>query len=382
MADKPKVYATSLDTAQEGQYLTAEQMRELSRRGEEEGVEIARRTASAEESNTPEEVPKEDKARTRKYQYPLSGLGTAPARITFAAYKIEPAFPLDEVSSNEQTQQEEQQAVAEDEEYTSLLTDIKNAASAVGGFLKSYKNESGGTRLGSVTLPLQRSLTFADGVTYNEAELGIIGALPDAGEISMDNGRLGGAAKALGSQIAAKAAGLALGAGVGAAAAKGPGFLVGAVATGNLADQAGAAATAASRVAVAPNQRTQFDRVNLRTFNFTFKMVARNRPEQQQIKNIVQFFREELYPEAIKITDDGLPFAYEFPNVFDIRIENKSKKEPAPKIQRCYLESVQTVYNATASGMYDGEEFVEVDIALSFKEITALDKSKVRDQGY
>jgi hypothetical protein len=382
MADEQKVYATSLDTAQEGQYLTAEQMRELGRRGQEEGVEIARRTASTEE--TPEDVPKEDKARTRKYQYPLSGLDTAPARITFAAYKIEPFFPLDEVSSNEQAQQEEeeQQAVAEDEEYTSLLTDIKNVAGAVGGFLKSYKNESGGTRLGSVTLPLQKSLTFADGVTYNEAELGVIGALPDAGEISMDNGRLTGAAKALGSQLAAKAAGLALGTGVGAAAAQGPGFLAGAIGGNAIGDQAAAAAKAASRVSVAPNQRTQFDRVNLRSFNFTFKMIARNRPEQQQIKNIVQFFREELYPEAIRITDDGLPFAYEFPNVFDIRIENKSKKEPAPKIQRCYLESVQTVYNATASGMYDGEEFVEVDIALSFKEITALDKAKVRDQGY
>lgn len=382
MAEEQKVYATSLDTAQEGQYLTGEQLQELSRRGQEEGVEIARRTASTEENDTPNEVAKIDKARTRKYQYPLSGLSTAPARITFAVFKIEPAFPLDEVPPNEENRQEEQEAVAEDEEYTSLLTDIKQAASAVGGFLQTYKNENGGTRLGSVTLPLQKSLTFADGVTYNEAELGLIGALPDVGEISADNGRLGGAAKALGSQLAAKAAGLTLGATFGAVAAKGPGFLVGAVAADGLGDQAAAAAKSASRVTLAPNQRTQFDRVNLRTFSFTFKMIARNRPEQKEIKNIVQFFREELYPEAIKITDDGLPFAYEFPNVFEIRIENKNKQEPAPRIQRCYLESVQTVYNATASGMYDGEEFVEVDIALSFKEITALDKSKVRDQGF
>lgn len=229
---------------------------------------------------------------------------------------------------------------------------------------------------------MQKTLSFDDGVSYNEADLGIMAAAGDIGSASLDNGRLTGAAKALGSQLAAKAAGLAVGAGVGAAAAKGPGFLVGAVGGDALGDQAAAAAKAASRVSVAPNQRTQFDKVNLRSFSFSFKMIARNRPEQKQIKEIVKFFREELYPEAIKITEDGAPFAYEFPNVFEITIQNKWGAEPAPKIQRCYLQSVKTVFNSTASGMYDGEEFVEVDISLDFKEINALDKAKVRDQGY
>jgi hypothetical protein len=110
-------------------------------------------------------------------------------------------------------------------------------------------------------------------------------------------------------------------------------------------------------------------------------MIAKNREESREIKNIIKFFRHEVYPEAIRITEGGLPFAYEFPNVFSIDIKNKVGNNPGFNIQRCYLESVNTTFNQQATGLYEGEEFIEVDVSLNFRELSAMDKTKVR-QGF
>lgn len=354
-----------------------------------EEILIASDTADPEENVDETQPPKVEKARARNFQFPLSGLNTAPAKIRFTAFKIEPFFNLDRVIEEPQNNTEETNAESEEDEKTTLLQDAKNGLKAIGEFIESYKNVNAGNDIGSVTLPMHNSLNYTDGVTYNNADLGLLAAAPDLDNISEDRGRLGAAAKAVGSQLAAKAAGAGLAAGTGATLSKvlgsggAGGALVGAVAGSNIADAAGAAARASTRVQTAPNERTLFERVNLRTFNFSFTMIARNRAEADQIRGIVKFFREETYPEAIRLDDGGAPFAYEFPNVFQIDIINKNKRNPAFKIGRCYLETVTTNFNGTATGFYDGgDNFVEVAISLSFREIEALDKAKVRDQGF
>jgi hypothetical protein len=110
-------------------------------------------------------------------------------------------------------------------------------------------------------------------------------------------------------------------------------------------------------------------------------MIARNKREATTIKNIVKFFRQEMYPEVIPLGSSGVPLAYKFPNVFDIEIRNAYFQNPGFKIQRCYLRDVQTSFNSTAAGMFEDGQFVEVDVTLSFVEITALDKQKIT-QGY
>jgi|SRR6056300_539519 hypothetical protein len=346
---------------------------------------IAQRKVEPEENAVPETTKAPKSRATRKFQYPLSGLETAPARISFSSYYIEPFFDLTEVRSTDDRNLAKQgEKEEEQKEYTSFVEDVQNAAKGLAEYVQSYKRTDKGVFQGSVTLPLQKNLSFTDGVSYNVAELGLIATAGELGNASLDNGRIGGAAKALGSQIAAKSGTLAASALAGAGLGKlvgstGAGFLAGGVGGTSLADQAGAAAKAANRVSAAPNERTQFEKVNLRNFEFSFKMIARNRAENQQIKQIVRFFREEVYPEAILVGD--APLAYEFPNVFQIDIRNGKNGEPAPRIQRCYLESVVTNFNSTSVGLYDGEDFMEVDISLRFREITALDKGKIR-KGY
>jgi len=340
---------------------------------------------------------KETAERARNYQYPVTGLSDAPARLIFTAHKIDPAFSLDKVVDtpipndrktkvSQNAEEREQAAKIQEAEEAGFLSGVlQNTRNFVNA---SYENTNANNPQGTVTLPLYKGLQYQDGVTYNVVDLGALGVAQDVGRITDPSGKLGGAAKALAAQAAAKAVGGLASVGTLALASKAlgtgafGGALTGAVVGGNIADQAGAAAKAASRVSMAPNERTLFERVNMRTFAFTFKMIARNEREAAEVKNIVKFFRQEVYPEAIRLTEGGAPFAYEFPNVFTIDIKNKSGYNPGFNIGRCYLESVNTTFNSTATGLYNGEEFVEVDISLNFREITVLDKSKVRDKKF
>ena len=89
---------------------------------------------------------------------------------------------------------------------------------------------------------------------------------------------------------------------------------------------------------------------------------------------------EKLQPDLILMDiimpgeKSGIDAAFEIKNRFD--------RDPAFKIQDCYLRDVQTSFNSTASGMHDDGNFVEVDISLAFQEIVALDKKMVDREGY
>jgi len=140
----------------------------------------------------------------------------------------------------------------------------------------------------------------------------------------------------------------------------------------------GGAVGGATRIASAPNARSLFKSVGMRKFSFDFQMVANSPEEQKQIKAIVKMFRQELYPEKIAIGSSGVPLGYKFPNLFEIEVKNKFGQNPGFKIQRCYLENVTTAFNETSRGMYSDGQFIDVSVAVTFVEIVALDKQKVR----
>lgn len=254
--------------------------------------------------------------------------------------------------------------------------------------LTSYKNYKKGTLVGTVTLPLQRGLMYNDASTYNQGATnfgqGIIGAAGSL--ISGENGELNQASGGLLSQVLSRV----VGAGAVAALAKpagmaGLGALAGAIGAEPLANFA----KEASRVTLNPNLRTLFEGVQIRSFPMAFRMVAKSEQEAREVKNIVKFLRAEVYPETTDVTlDDGtttLPFGYKFPNVFDIQIKDTKGENPAFKIQRCYLNSVTTTFNQTATGMYKGAEnnyFIEVDLQLEFVEVMTMDKGKVEKGGF
>lgn len=233
-------------------------------------------------------------------------------------------------------------------------------------------------RLDVCKLYLPQAIQINDGAQYDNINLGIMGATAAAGMNAGDgvmgaawDGVKAGAAgfldafrtKSMGSSQARLA--------VSRAAARIPGQgLTGAIQGG-------------TRVAVNPNTRAMFKGVPLREFTFTFKMIPTSKKESEEIKNIIKFFRTELYPAIIPLGDGAKAIAagYEFPNVFEITMNWKDKDQIATKILPSYLRNFTATYNASSMGFHEGGDFTEVDISMTFMEHATLHKGLI-GEGY
>lgn len=221
----------------------------------------------------------------------------------------------------------------------------------------------------AVTLYLPQGINVGDGVEYERFDFGIIGgmmseavskgnsipkALADAmvdegsNAIDMMLGKFGGMSKEIASLAAVRVA------------QRVPGGTVGAV------------ARQAAGVTTNPNTKTLFKAVNLRTFSFSFKMIASSAAEAKEINGIINHFRTEMYPDLIQV--DNLPLGYSFPNRFKIDITYNGYKVPI-KFLESNLLSMNTTYNPSSMGYHEDGMPSEVDLTLNFGEPRTLSKS-------
>ena len=153
-------------------------------------------------------------------------------------------------------------------------------------------------------------------------------------------------------------------------------------------EQLRGAVRAGTRAVVNPNTRALFKQVPLREFAFNFKMIPTSKKETKNIKDIVEFFRTELYPAIIPGVE-GFNAGYEFPNVFEIQMYYRDKNNHlATKILPSYIRSFSATYNSGSMAFLEGGDFNEVDISMSFIESSALHKGLIggdprkSNQGY
>ena len=131
-----------------------------------------------------------------------------------------------------------------------------------------------------------------------------------------------------------------------------------------------------------PNTRAVFRQVNLRSFQLAFKMMPASTDEAQNIKDIVEEFRTQLYPEA-QGYGEGEDFvtAFKFPNLFHMRVHLGDKEVKELQFLPAYLTSMSTTYNSSTSAVMakDGGSFsfAETDISLTFMEYRALFKRMI-----
>lgn len=145
------------------------------------------------------------------------------------------------------------------------------------------------------------------------------------------------------------------------------------LATGFLPDAAAGAVRSALATTPAPNTRMIFRNVNLREFSFSFSLMPKSKEEAEAIKEIILFFRTELYPETI---GGAVPIAYKFPNKFGISIQYDGKSV-ATKILKCYLRNFQANYNPNNMAFFEDGNFQEVQISMTFIEDRTLDKNDI-----
>lgn len=134
-----------------------------------------------------------------------------------------------------------------------------------------------------------------------------------------------------------------------------------------------------------PYLRAVFNQVSRRSFTYQFEMIPNNPQEARMIKEIVLFFRKNLYPETEGLDnagDDFKDFVYKFPNKFRIHYDFNGKKI-GHKILDSYLESVSVVFNNQGSMTFhpDGE-FLSTTLQLQFTEERALSRKEIDPRNY
>ena len=211
-------------------------------------------------------------------------------------------------------------------------------------------------------------LQYRDGVNYENMDIGGAGAGAEAalkggsGAIKgLIEGGLGTFAKGLTGSSAADVATLGV---VKLAAA--------------LPDEIAGAVKVAARVTSNPNTRVLFKSVNMREFSFTFKFICTSAREAEEVKEIITFFRSELYPEDITTEVGGaiISIGYKFPNKFRIEVEYDGQ-EIAHRIKPCYLRNVDVNYNNTSQSFHSDGNFSEIEMTLGFQETRTLSKKDI-----
>ena len=185
-----------------------------------------------------------------------------------------------------------------------------------------------------------------DSMNYGGSELGVVGA------IAKDK-RLGGTKEASSADFIAKMIGNFK---------KGGGQFAG-LAT---------AAELKSGLVVNPYTATTFEGVNVRSFEFSFKLVPTSKEESMTAHKIENAFRKYMYPR-----EKGAG-ALEYPPTF--RIEFMSGGHPnkyMPRIIDTYLTSMATTYNATGNAFHTNDGVLgaaptEIDLTMTFQEVRAI----------
>ena len=131
-----------------------------------------------------------------------------------------------------------------------------------------------------------------------------------------------------------------------------------------------------------PNTNVIFDSHPIRTFSFSFKMIAKSKDETELIRQIHERFRHYTYAEVV---NEATNFMLAFPPTWLIRFftpdkdGNFSESTHIPRIFSCYLRSVGTTINSGSVTFYNDGAPTEVDITLEFQETRALNRKDIKE---
>lgn len=197
-----------------------------------------------------------------------------------------------------------------------------------------------------IYFPIPAGLSFSDQAEYSSVDLGLLGLEFDKGmgpTAGQGVGKAVGMAAGIGAQILAKA--------------------------GQYQKTADALALGTGRL-MSPNKRTSFQGMSIRSFEFTFKMMPKNKSDANIIRDINTIFRLNIYPSS-----ELGGAILNFPPTWSIKFYNSKGIENIhiPRIyDECFLTSISSTYNAGSNLFHDDGSPVEVDISLKFEEAKAL----------
>jgi hypothetical protein len=235
-----------------------------------------------------------------------------------------------------------------------------------------YQYGGGGPIRGSLSIYQPPNVSFGDGASFGTIDMGPIGSTlmkgissgDSASRIALDASEaiLGEGSDAdLRTMIATK---IAMGSGIGSSV---PGVE-------NLAD----IYSLSKGKAVNPNSVSSFQNMTTRSFTFAFKLIAEEPSESESIRDIVNFFRREMYAEQ-----GAAGYLLTYPSTFTIKFYSQDGKENTyyPKIYECFLTGMTTSYNTQSHMHFDGGAPIDVDLSFTFQETKVLTQGDINEYG-
>ena len=222
--------------------------------------------------------------------------------------------------------------------------------------------------------PIPPGVTFSDSANYSELNLGALGgALAAEIQEAYNRGEGEGFTKAFGAGVA----------GTGGVIGRLFNMKASEVATitrgvNPYADQL----KLVTRSVKNPNTNTVFTGHGVRTFSFSFKMIAKSKDEAELIRQIHERFRHYSYAELV---NEATGFMLAFPPLWVIRFYTPDKNggftetPHIPRIFSTYLTGVTTSINPDSLTFYHDGAPTEVDVAINFQETRALSRKDIAD---
>lgn len=136
-----------------------------------------------------------------------------------------------------------------------------------------------------------------------------------------------------------------------------------------------------SGIVVNPYTATTFEGVNVRTFDFAFKLVPTSSGESKTAHEIESIFRKYMYPKEVGAG------SLEYPPTFRIKFMAGGKvNKYMPRIIDTYLTAMAVNYNPTGNSFHanDGDlgaAPVEVDMNLTFQEVRPVTRDDLYGKG-
>ena len=263
-------------------------------------------------------------------------------------------------------------------------------------FKTTLSRKTSTKRIGTVMLPIPENIRVDDRPKWTDSQVGVLGRFaPELANVISNGGSTG--------EIASQVRKLAEVGKVG---------LIKDLIKSFGADPNAATANLGGKIAN-PYVEQVFGGVDLRSFDFNWKLVPRNRQEQTTIKNLIRFMRSAAMPntsdtfkggdrrsitenlgptpdrtytetpKSFDVTDRWLTV----PNLFNINWKvGANDIKSLPKLKKCVCRSIAVEYtpdNVWATHMDDnGPAPVAYNLTASFGETEVITSTDIRDGGY
>ena len=128
------------------------------------------------------------------------------------------------------------------------------------------------------------------------------------------------------------------------------------------------------------NTMQTFEKMNVREFSFDYIMAARNKTEEQDIKDIIKFFKMGMHPSSRRSGTNNSLFL-EYPYIF--RIVQSGRKDVSqflPQTKYCALTGVGVNYTPDNVLSLTPNNFVQaVKLSLTFSEMTTMTRQDIHE---